>query len=201
MLIIYNKIFHKNNKPDPPKSRAGFTLIELLVVIAIIGLLASVILIALSDARQKARVATRVADLNQITKALELYYADNGSYPNTFGTSGTSAQSPGLPAWASLCTQWSGVLLNGVIQDLVPKYLARFPSDPSMIQPAQNCYGYSGNTTDYKIIDYDVVDMTLQQINSHPELVDPCRGPNAGTCVFNDGSLSWSLSTPGARWW
>ncbi len=64
------------------KSNKGFTLVELLVVIAIIGILASVILVSLNSARERARDARRVADLRQVTLALENYYEDNNqAYP------------------------------------------------------------------------------------------------------------------------
>jgi type II secretion system protein G len=63
------------------KSKQGFTLIELLVVVAIIGLLATLSIVALNNARARARDARRVADIKQIQTALELYYNDQGSYP------------------------------------------------------------------------------------------------------------------------
>lgn len=65
------------------KNQKGFTLIELLVVIAIIGLLASVVLLALNSARSKSRDAKRLADVRQLVSALELYYNDENSYPAT----------------------------------------------------------------------------------------------------------------------
>lgn len=65
------------------KNQKGFTLIELLVVIAIIGLLASVVLLALNSARSKSRDAKRLADMRQMSTALELFYNDMGGYPTT----------------------------------------------------------------------------------------------------------------------
>jgi len=59
----------------------GFTLIELLVVIAIIGVLASLVLVSLSNARAKARDTRRQSNIIEIAKALELYNLNNGKYP------------------------------------------------------------------------------------------------------------------------
>lgn len=58
----------------------GFTLLELLVVIAIIGILASVVVISIGNARARARDTQRKSDFHQIRTALELYYNKCGTY-------------------------------------------------------------------------------------------------------------------------
>ncbi|MFC1663733.1 type II secretion system protein [Patescibacteria group bacterium] len=59
------------------KKQKGFTLIELLVVISIIGLLSSIVLVALGPARKKARDARRQSDARQVNLAMEMCYDDS----------------------------------------------------------------------------------------------------------------------------
>lgn len=71
----------------------AFTLVELLVVIVIIGILATLATVFVANARVKSRDSRRVADLRTWQNALELYYADVGSYPQ-YATPGNTLVSP-----------------------------------------------------------------------------------------------------------
>jgi len=57
-----------------------FTLIELLVVIAIIGILASMLLPSLAEARKKARIAVEVNNRKQLYTATTMYADNNNDY-------------------------------------------------------------------------------------------------------------------------
>ncbi len=89
------------------QNQKGFTLIELLVVIAIIGLLASVVLLALGSARQKSRDAKRLGDVRQLSSALELYFNDNNGYPGALASLTPSyiGQLPTFPGPTDGCAQ------------------------------------------------------------------------------------------------
>jgi prepilin-type N-terminal cleavage/methylation domain-containing protein len=112
------------------KHQKGFTLIELLVVIAIIGLLASVVLLALNSARAKARDSKRLADIKQMTTALELFYNDAGGY---------------APAATSAPTA-SGSVAFSTYAQTIPT--APTPPDGSCTA-AQNTYTYAPSGTGY----------------------------------------------------
>ena len=60
--------------------KRGFTLIELLVVVAIIGVLASIVLINLNVARDKARDAAIKLALSEVRTAAAIYYHGSLSY-------------------------------------------------------------------------------------------------------------------------
>lgn len=61
--------------------KRGFTLIELLVAISIIATLTAILLPNFMGARERAKDAQKIMDLESLKNGLRLYYNDNQTYP------------------------------------------------------------------------------------------------------------------------
>jgi prepilin-type N-terminal cleavage/methylation domain-containing protein len=110
------------------KQKKAFTLIELLVVIAIIGLLATISIVALSNARSRARDARRLSDIKQLQTAIEMYYQYNGYYPQYIANTRCNAN------------------VNNSLNDLIVSGLmSKVPTDPDYkTSTPRQCYEYMG---------------------------------------------------------
>jgi len=114
------------------RSHNGFSLVELLVVISIIALLVSFSIISFNSSRLRSRDSQRVAYVDQINTALELYYTHNGIYP-------------------TLITAGQALVVNGIT------YLTSVPSNPSprtdgTCHNTDFLYSTSANNTSYTLV-------------------------------------------------
>ena len=120
-MLVHNKL------PKLPRlpMKKGFTLIELLVVISVIGLLAALIMVNFNAARERAKDVERKSDLDQVKKALRMYYNDMTLYPETGGSNKIKAC--GNPATTTF--EWGSQFACGSMV-----YMKALPTEPSVDQ-------------------------------------------------------------------
>ena len=121
----------------------GFTIVELLIVIVVIAILAAISIIAYNGIQSRSRDAARSNAVASIKKLLELYKADEGSYPLC-----PTAVDDGA------CSD-IGSSTTGLAATLVPKYAASIPNDPQLpIKRIQ--YARTANGAGYGLrVDYE----------------------------------------------
>lgn len=114
----------------------GFTIVELLIVIVVIAILAAIVIVAYNGIQDKAKFAQKRTDIENLQKLVEMYYAQNGSYPATSG-------------W-----QYQRRDGNNFIPGIVPQFASTLPqvTDGPTGAPTNNTYIYTSNGTDYKLM-------------------------------------------------
>ena len=120
------------------RKQKGFTLIELLVVIAIIGLLSTLAVVALNNARQKARDARRVSDIKQIQTALEMYYVDQNGYPSLATATALGVTGGNYACLNNTTAGWAAAGCTGTV------YMGVVPANPA---PNGTAYNYCSATS------------------------------------------------------
>ncbi|MFH1667588.1 MAG: type II secretion system protein [Candidatus Komeilibacteria bacterium] len=117
--------------------RKGFTLIELLIVIGIIAILAALTFVAVDPATRfaEARNAERWSAANSVLNAVLKYQVDNdGTMPTALDAVAGSSQVLGTAATGCDTTCTADTTVAACVDlstDLVSKYLASMPQDPS----------------------------------------------------------------------
>ena len=88
-LRISQPLHHAASLRGPPprassgRNEEGFSLVELMVVIVILGLLATIVIINVMPAADRAAVTKARADIATLEQAIELYRLDHLRYPTS----------------------------------------------------------------------------------------------------------------------
>lgn len=123
----------------------GFTLIELIIVVFIISLVAAAIIIAINPAKRigESNNSRRWADLSSISKAVDLYSADNGGAPSIFSSSTVAVGMKVVLCDSSATLTCDGDTYGCLVVDdssFLGSYLPSLPVDPEKSNASDTGY-------------------------------------------------------------
>jgi len=95
------------NKPVNKKISKGFSLAELLVVVAIIGILSSIVLVSLGDARARGRLGRAQTQMSSLHSHLIICINEEKTLTSGTPTGGTTVLCPDSVIYPELPSNWS----------------------------------------------------------------------------------------------
>ncbi len=158
----------------------GFTLLEIMVVVTIVSFLLVVGIVSFNQSLKESRDKARMAQLEQMRVALELYKAQNGVYPakGCGVTERWAGPGPHSAPWTGTCPEY--------IAGLVPDFIADLPEDPLLEYEVDKGYIYTTNDsrTEYKLLIHHSVEALFVDDFTHPYARCPyaCTGGAAVYC-------------------
>jgi len=187
-------VFSTTNKVLNTGTKNAFTLVELIVVITILAILWTIAFISLQWYSAQARDTTRVSDIQNIKKSLELFSLNTWKYPI-----------PDTPSTVSYGTQdlwYQWTIWNDVTTNL-SRNLNKKPTDP--LTESEYIYSTISSQTQYELLsiyESDLVSMTSPQLSplkgegARPELFGQVNASNA-----NYPKISWTYNWVFVKAW
>lgn len=117
-----------------------------------------------------------MTNMISLKKAIDEYFHDNHSYPESSG------------GWDATVASY-GESRKDWIRGLVPKYLKALPSDPRESQDEMKQFMYKSDGNDFKLLAHFPLGVE-EVIKGHPELVDP-RRPTWAYGFWSEGAKDW----------
>lgn len=176
------------------RAREGFTIMELLVVVAIIGILASVILIAIGDTQREAHQRAAQQELRNIHAAIELMRIHTGQYPHgrdrycpprdaTDNEVNLASAAAGLTATDGSHSSWDGPYITEAIDPWGNPYF--LDEDYYCTAGAVGCQGIEDSDTDTSALISCGPNGSLGTNPGYPD--------NSPSCAYDDDNIVYVL--------
>ena len=157
------------------QKQKGFTIVELLIVVVVIAILAAITIVSYNGITANAKFSKLKADLSSVNKAILLYHADNGFYPNS-----TSACVNG---WCG----WDQVTGDAFVPNVSPEYITALPQLPTENVTQDTFLYHSTSGTSYRLMRYS---------NGLPS--NELDSPLAAKPTFE--ATGWGYKSPNINW-
>lgn len=163
----------------------GFTLLEVLITVALIGIIASIVIVAINPLQQlgQARDTERESAVRSLHDALYQYALDNLRYP--FEVTDTYKEVCATAKQTAQAIDCTGYL---DLRELVPKYITEIPQDPQAPTDRGSGYFVAQSTENNRI---SIISPFAEQKNVSRNPFVPESAGEVST--YNDGGTEYTV--------